>query len=119
MFIELSQYSNIGLLILRLTVAFIFIYHALPKINKTRVVAQGMNMPVIFVLLLGMVELLASLGLIFGFYIQFFALLLGVVISGAIWFKAVKWRIPFYARETTGWEFDLILLASNIVIFLS
>ena len=81
--------------------------------------AQGIGAPTGVILLLGMVELLSSLGLIFGIYTQVAALLLAIVMIGAIKMKAMKWHVPFIGMTNTGWEFDLILLAANIAILLT
>ncbi|MBI3046664.1 MAG: DoxX family protein [Candidatus Harrisonbacteria bacterium] len=118
MFEQLIQYNNIGLLVLRLAVAVIFIYHALPKLKNAKGMAQMVGMPAGMILMLGSVEFIASLGLIFGFYTQLAAFLLAIVMVGAIGMKTMKWGVPFAAMDKTGWEFDLILLAANIAILL-
>ena len=58
-------------------------------------------------------------GLIFGIYTQVAALLLAIVMIGAIKMKAMRWHVPFIGMTNTGWEFDLILLAANIAILLT
>ena len=103
------QYNDIGLLILRLAISIIFLAHALPKIQN--------KMGGAF-FLLGIVEGISSLALIIGFYQQVAALLLAVVMVGAIGMKITKWGVPFTAMDKTGWEFDFILLAANLVIML-
>lgn len=118
MFEQLTQYDNIGLFILRLAVAIIFIYHAWPKIKNAKNMAQMMGMPASAVLGLSLVEFFASIGLVAGFYTQLSALLLAIVMVGAIKMKKIKWRVPFAAMDKTGWEFDLILFAANIAILL-
>ena len=118
MFEQLTQYDNIGLLVLRLAVAVIFIYHAMPKLKNAKGMAQMMGMPAGMIFMLGAVELLSSLGLIFGIYTQLAALLLGIVMFGAIGMKTMKWGVPFAAMDKTGWEFDLILLAANMTLLL-
>ncbi|MBI2057566.1 MAG: DoxX family protein [Candidatus Yanofskybacteria bacterium] len=119
MIIELSQYSDIAFLILRLAIAVIFIYHALPKLKNASGMSQMMGMPAGMIFMLGLVESVSSLGMIFGVYIQIAAFLLAMVMIGAIYFKTAKWHMPFAAMDKTGWEFDLILLAANIAILLS
>lgn len=118
MFEQLTQFDNIGLFVLRLAVAVIFIYHAWPKIKNAKGMAQMMGMPAGAVFTLGLVEFVASVGLIAGFYTQLSALLLAIVMVGAIKMKKIKWHITFAAMDKTGWEFDLILLAANIAILL-
>lgn len=118
MFEQLSQYSNIGSLVLRLAVAIIFIYHAFPKLKNAKGMAAMVGMPSAMVLMLGLVELIVSIGLVFGYYTRFAALVLAIVMVGAIGMKIMKWHVPFAGTDKTGWEFDLILLAANIAILL-
>lgn len=119
MFEQLAQYNDVGLLILRLAVAAIFIYHSVPKLKNAKIMAPMLGAPAVMVLLLGAVEMLSSLGLVFGVYTRLAALLLAIVMLGAIYFKTVKWHIPFAAMDKTGWEFDLILLAASIVLLIN
>ena len=119
MFEQLTQYNNLGFFILRLAVAEIFIYHAMPKLKNAKGMASMIGFKTEMIFILGLVELLSSLGLIFGFYTQFSALLLAIVMIGAIYFKTTKWKVPFSTHDKTGWEFDLILLAANIAILLN
>jgi len=77
-----------------------------------------MGMPAGMIFMLGMVEILASLGIAFGVFTQVSALLLAIVMVGAIGTKIMKWNVPFAAMDKTGWEFDLILLFASIAILL-
>lgn len=118
MFAQLSQYNDIGLFLLRLTVAVIFIYHSWPKLRNAKIMAQGIGWPVSTVFALGAVEFLSAIGLALGIYIRVAALFLAVTMLGATIIKIHKWHVPFYAKNTTGWEFDFILWAANILILL-
>lgn len=118
MFEQLTQYNNIGLLVLRLSVAVIFLYHALPKLKNAKGMAQMMGTQTAMVFILGAMEFLSSIGLILGFYTQLSALLLGIIMVGAIGMKTMKWGVPFAAMDKNGWEFDLILLAASIALLL-
>jgi uncharacterized membrane protein YphA (DoxX/SURF4 family) len=115
---ELTQFTDIGLYILRLAVGLIFIYHAVPKLRNSKEMASmmGSEKAKLMILALGLVELLSAFGLILGIYIALSAVLLGIVMIGAILLKITKWHSPFSAADKTGWEFDLILLAANIAI---
>lgn len=119
MFEQLIQYSDFGLLILRLAVAAVFLLHGWPKLKNAEAMAQGIGWPKEAVMLLGAVESLSSLALIFGAWMQLAALLLCVVMLGALYYKINKWKIPFMSQNSTGWEFDLTLLAANIAILLT
>ncbi|OGI91347.1 hypothetical protein A3A09_01760 [Candidatus Nomurabacteria bacterium RIFCSPLOWO2_01_FULL_42_20] len=119
MFSQLLAYNDIGLFLLRLAVAVIFIYHAWPKLKNSKGMAAMVGMPAGMIFMLGAVEFLSSVGLILGLYTQLAALLLAIVMLGAIGFKVMKWKVSFSATDKTGWEFDLILLAANIAILFS
>lgn len=116
---EINQYGDFSSLLLRLVIAAIFIYHALPKLTSPRAMAGGISWPKEAVLTLGIVEFASSLCMIFGVYVRVAALLLSVVMVGAIYMKTMKWRVPFSTMSQTGWEFDLILLASNLLILVN
>ncbi len=118
MFTQLLQYNDLGLFLLRLAIATIFLYHGLPKLKKAKAMAQGMGWKTEMMFILGLVEVLASIGLIFGVYTQLSALSLAIIMIGAIKLKTMKWGVPFSAMDKMGWEFDLILLAGSIVILL-
>ncbi|MEK7579815.1 MAG: DoxX family protein [Patescibacteria group bacterium] len=109
--------ADLGLFILRLVVAVVFLYHGLPKLMKAKMMGQMMGMPGGAIFVLGIVETLSSLALILGFNMQSASILLGIVMLGAIYFKTAKWQTGFSATDKTGWEFDLILLAANAAIF--
>ncbi|MBI1984554.1 MAG: DoxX family protein [Candidatus Wildermuthbacteria bacterium] len=119
MLLNLTQFSDLSFLVLRLVIAAIFIYHALPKLKGAKMMSQAMGMPAGMIFMLGGIEFLSSLGMIFGVYIQIAAFLLAMVMVGAIYFKMVKWHVPFGAMNKTGWEFDLILLVASIVLLVS
>lgn len=117
----LFQYADMGMFLLRVAVGVIFIVHAVPKLKNPKAMAAGMGKPNMawFPALLGTVELLSALGLIFGVYIQLAALLLLLVMLGALYFKMFKWKVPFFASDKNGWEFDFLLFISNLLILVS
>lgn len=116
---QLTYYGDLGLWLLRMALAIIFAYHGLPKLKNYNAMAQAMSFSPSFVLALGFVEVIAAIGLVFGFFTQWFALLLAIDMVGAIYYKTAKWNIAFSALDKTGWEFDLILLAASITILLT
>lgn len=115
----LLQYGDAGLLILRLALGAVFIVHGWPKIQKAKTMASGMGVSAAFVTVLGLVEVLAALGVILDVFIQLAALILAVVMLGALKMKILDWKMSFMAHDKTGWEFDLMLLAAAIVILVT
>jgi len=119
MFTQLLQYNDIGLLLLRIAIAIIFLYHSLPKLSKAKAMSAMMGMPAGMIFMLGMIEAVASLGLVFGVYTQLSALILAIVMVGATGMKMMKWGVPFAAMDKTGWEFDFILFFASLAILFS
>ena len=107
---------DIGLLVLRVALGAIFIYHSIPKLKTPAPMAKGMGKSKNFIILLGIMEFVAGLFLILGFLTRVGALLIVIVMLGALYHKLFKWNIPFAAHDKLGWEFDLILLASAIAL---
>lgn len=108
---------DLGLFVLRLAVFLVFFYHGMGKLKMPAGMAQGMGWSKWKVMLLGTVETISSVLVLTGFHFRWGAVLLGLVMVGAIYYKIFKWKIKFSASSAMGWEFDLTLLAANIAIF--
>ncbi len=120
-FSDFTLYSAYGYLAIRLAVGIIFIYHAMPKLKDPKVMAKGMGMEKMTMLpmVLGGFEFISGLAMILGTYVQEAALILIIVMTGALYFKISKWKVPFSAYDKPGWEFDFVLLAANIFILVN
>ena len=114
--IILNGFDDIGLLILRVLLGFIFFTHAIPKLKMPRAMAKSMNKPAAMIASLGTLEFVSGLALIFGVLTQFAALAVGLVMLGSLYYKIFVWKIPFVSMEKPGWELDLILLGAAIVV---
>lgn len=99
----LFPHGDAGILLLRLAVAAIFLVHGINKLDGK----MGQ-----FMLFIGIAETLGGAALIVGFLTQLAALGLAIIMLGAIYKKIVEWHVPFTAMDKTGWEFDLLILAS-------
>lgn len=116
---QLLSYNDIGFFLLRLVIGVIFIYHALPKLKNPQPMAQWMGVGDWFPRCIGIVELVSGIGMILGIYIQLAGLLLSGIMVGAIYMKTRKGHVPFSAYDKVGWEFDLVLLAANLLVLLA
>ena len=105
-----------GLLVLRVFLGIIFVYHGMPKLMMSGKMSKGMGWSSGSVFFLGLVELLSGIALILGFYAEIGALLVGLVMLGAIYHKIFVWHVPFSSMDKMGWEFDLILLGAAIAL---
>jgi|SRR3989344_8878168 len=106
--------EDYGLLALRIALGIIFLYHGYPKIKNPKMMAQTFGNT--FPLVLGLVEFVAGILILFGLYTQFAAIAFIIIMLGALYYKITKWKISFFAQNTTGWEFDLLILAASIAL---
>lgn len=117
----LSKYHDLGLYFLRLVVGFIFAYHGVQKLVAPEGLAVMLGgaefMAPAF--LLGFIETASGLGLMLGYGVRAASMALALVAAGGLMLKEMFWKVPFAAFNTTGWEFDLVLLAANLVILFS
>jgi|SRR6185437_4430867 len=111
------QYTGWALLLLRLMVALVFGASGFNHLRSPRERAQSINQSVGFTVFLGAAELLGAIAIAIGFLTQWAALGLMLLMLGAIYSKAVKWKTGFWGEKSSGWHYDLMLLLMNLVIF--
>jgi putative oxidoreductase len=104
---SLNALGDWGLLVLRLALAAIFLYHAKAKIGG----AMGG-----FMRFIGICECAGGLAMLFGFLTQLAAIGIGIIMIGAMWKKLTEWHVPFWSQSNTGWEFDMLILAVCVAL---
>jgi putative oxidoreductase len=121
----LAEFGEWGFLALRVAVGVIFMWHGWPKITGARGMAAAMGggeaKPVMVGVFTaqGVVEVGGGVLMILGVLTQLVALAFIVIMIGAIALKNTMWKTGFMSQQTTGWEFDLVLLAANVLLFLA
>ena len=122
---DFADQAEWGLLALRLAIGAIFIVHGWPKITGARGMAAMMGggeakpvMVGVFTLQ-GIVEVGGGILMILGVLTQLVAVAFAIIMIGAIFLKNTQMKTGFMSQQTTGWEFDLVLLAGNILLFLT
>ena len=117
-FVSLHQFSDFALLILRLALGTVFLFHGLPK--KGLWSAQPSDQLPAGLLtrlrILSIVEPAGALGLIFGFLTQLAGLGLVIVMVGAITFLRTKAHRKFKEANAPGWEFEFMLLVVALAL---
>jgi putative oxidoreductase len=116
MFPQLAQFTDFGLLLLRLMVAAIFIDSGWSHATKSKKRSKGIDMSPGFTIFLGVAELAGGLGVAFGVLTQLAAIGLILIMLGAIQKKTFVWHIGFWGEKTYGWHYDLIMIVMNLVI---
>ncbi len=116
----LNNLQDVGLLLLRIAIGIIFIYHGFPKIRKSKEMANSMGKPNMsgFLIFLGTAETLGGIATILGLLTQIANIGFIIVMLGAIYMKKYKWNVPFFAMDKTGWEFDFLLLVAAAALVL-
>jgi putative oxidoreductase len=122
---DFADQAEWGLLALRLAIGAIFIVHGWPKVTGARGMAAAMGggeaKPVMVggFTLQGIVEVGGGILMILGVLTQLVAVAFAIIMIGAIFLKNTRMKTGFMSQQTTGWEFDLVLLAGNILLFLT
>ena len=116
MTLQLTRFTDLALLLLRLMVGVIFFTSGWSHFAKSEERSKSIGMGKGFTILLGIAEMLGSLGVIFGVLTQLAALGLILVMLGAIQKKIFTWHIGFWGVNIYGWHYDLMLVVMNLVI---
>ena len=115
-FPQLLRFSDVALLCLRLIVAAVFFEsgrrHASDPVG--RAASIGLSPGVTRVL--GWAEMAAALGVALGVFTQVAALVLMLVMLGAIQKKIFVWHTGFWGKSSDGWHYDLLFIAMCLVI---
>jgi putative oxidoreductase len=119
MFPVLLRYSDVGFLLLRLTVAVVFFTSGLSHVKDPVGRSHSIGASPAFTGFLGSAELLGSIGVALGILIQLAALGLILIMLGAIQKKIFVWKTGFWGAKGYGWHYDLMLLVMNLVILLT
>jgi putative oxidoreductase len=116
MFPQLVRFSDLGLLLLRLMVAAIFITSGWSHATKSRERSKDIGMSQGFTIFLGIAELAGGLGMAFGVLTQLAAIGLILIMLGAIQKKIFVWHTGFWGEKGSGWHYELMMIVMNLVI---
>lgn len=104
---------DLALLLLRLATGAVFLGHGW---LKRGVLSSKEKKPMATQMkILAITEPLGGLALVLGFLTPWAALGLGLIMLGALYYNVFVWKKPFSAVPS-GWEFDILLLASCLSI---
>jgi putative oxidoreductase len=112
----LLEWNDLALVLMRLLVGWVFVYsgwsHARDPVSRGKSI--GMSPRVTRGL--GLAEIGAGLGVALGILTQVAALALILVMLGAIQKKLFVWHTGFWGENASGWHYDLLFVAMNLVI---
>ena len=119
LFLLLHQYSDVGLMALRIAAGVIFIVHGHMKWRMWKPNPPMQGGMLYLMQFLALAEPLLGAALIVGFLTQIAALGGILIMIGAIYLKMFSWHVPFRADNNTGWEFDLMILGGCLALLFS
>jgi putative oxidoreductase len=109
--------GQIALLALRALTGLVFAWSGFGHARDSEGSSKDLGLPKGFVLLLGIVELLAGLGIAGGLLTRLSAIGLMIVMLGAMHRKAFVWHSGFWGKNAMGWHYDLLLFLICLLIF--
>lgn len=113
---QLSRFTDLGILLLRLMVGLIFGTSGYSHLKDPEGRSRSIGMSKGFTVFLGIAELAGALGVAFGVLTPFAAFGLILVMLGAIQKKMFVWHTGFWGEKSGGWHYDLMLILMNLVI---
>jgi putative oxidoreductase len=116
MFPVLSRFTDLGLLLLRLMVALVFVTSGYSHLKDPEGRSRSIGMSKGFTVFLGIGEVAGALGVAAGVLTQLAAFGLILIMLGAIQKKIFVWHTGFWGEKSSGWHYDLMLLLMNLVI---
>lgn len=116
MFPQLARFTDLGILLLRLMVALVFLSSGYSHLKDPVNRAKSIGMSESFTVFLGVAEVAGALGVGFGVLTQLAAFGLILIMFGAIWEKIFAWHTGFWGEKSSGWHYELILVLMNLLI---
>jgi len=109
--------NQIVILALRVLTGWIFVWSGFAHARDPEGRSKDLGLPKEFVLPLGIVELLAGLGIAGGLLTRLSAIGLMLVMLGAMHRKAFVWHTGFWGKGSQGWHYDLLLFLIALMVF--
>ncbi|MFZ0806793.1 MAG: DoxX family protein [Candidatus Sulfotelmatobacter sp.] len=116
MFPQLARFTDLGLLLLRLMVGFVFVTSGYNHLKDPEARSKSIGLPKGVTVFLGIAEVAGGLGVAFGVLTQLAAFGLILIMLGAIQKKIFTWHTGFWGEKSDGWHYDLIFVLMNLVI---
>ena len=116
MFPQLARFIDLGLLLLRLMVGFVFATSGYNHLKDPTARAKSIEMPIGFTIFLGIAEVAGGLGVAAGVLTQLAAFGLILIMLGAMEKKIFSWHTGFWGDKTFGWHYEVMFILMNLVI---
>ena len=116
-FPELTRFTDVALLLLRVMVGIVFFSSGWNHLRNPAERSKSIGMSKGFTIFLGAAEVAGSLGVMLGVLTQVAAIGLILLMLGAIYKKTFAWHMSFWGpARTNGWSYDTMMIVMNLVI---
>lgn len=119
MLFHLTQFIDLSLLLLRSIVSIVFFSSGFRHVMQPQERGKSIGLSPMLTFGLGLWELVGGISVFFGIFAQIGALMLILVMLGAIYKKIFVWHTGFFHGTTGGWHYDIVFLFANLVILTS
>ena len=109
--------TSIALLLLRFLVMLTFVWSGWGHAKDPKASGEDLGLSTGLARLIGIVEVLAGLGVGFGLFTRLSAIGLMIIMLGAMHRKIFVWASGFWGKGSQGWHYDLIFFAINLLVF--
>ena len=116
MFPRLAQFTDFGLLLMRLMVGVVFASSGVSHLKDPDARSKSIGISKGFIIFLGVAEIAGGLGVTLGVLTQLAAVGLILIMLGAIQMKIFVWHTGFWGEKASGWHYDLIFALMNLLI---
>lgn len=109
--------TQVALLALRALAGLVFVWSGFAHARDPEGSSKDLGLPTPIVLLVGIVELLAGLGIAGGLLTRLSCVGLMITMLGAMHRKAFVWHSGFWGKNSQGWHYDLVFFLICLLTF--
>ena len=116
MVLQTSFLIPYALLALRIITGIVFFSSGTKDLQKPEERGKATGLSLGGIKFLGVMEILSGISVAFGLFAQVGAIVIMLVMLGAMYKKKFVWKIGFYDEKDIGWHYDLTWFISAFVI---
>jgi putative oxidoreductase len=109
--------GQLALLALRALTGLVFVWSGFGHARDPEGSSKDLGLSKPIALLIGVVELLAGLGIAGGLLTRLSAVGLMIIMLGAMHRKAFVWHSGFWGKGSQGWHYDLLLFLICLLVY--
>ena len=113
---HLEYLIPISLLFLRIIVAIVFFSSGRNHLADPIKRSESLDLSPDMTRIIGILEIIAAISIAIGIVPQIGAMIIIVIMLGAIKKKIIDWNTGFYAKKSFGWHYDAIFLVAALLI---